>query len=256
MFFILSKTLVFLVMPLTIVISLLLVSVFSKNNKWKKRTFYISFCMLLFFSNEFIANAVMHSWEVEARPYATLKKYKVGIVLTGATIYGLKPDDRVYFHRGADRVIHTIQLYKLGLIEKILISGGIGRLMPTEEEPEAFKFKKVMLLAGIPEQDIIVEADTRNTAESAVEVKKLLAEFKFQESDCLLITSAFHMRRSILSYKKEGLALDSFSTDFYAHKIEFSFDELFLPQLDAMVKWNKIVKEWVGVAAYKLTGYI
>jgi uncharacterized SAM-binding protein YcdF (DUF218 family) len=256
MFFILSKTLVFLVMPLTIVIGLLLVSVFSKSNKWKKRTFYISFCMLLFFSNEFIANAVMYSWEVEARPYASLRKYKVGIVLTGATIYGLKPADRVYFHRGADRLIHTVQLYKLGVIQKILISGGIGKLVSSGEEPEAIKFKKVMLLTGVPEQDIIVEPETRNTAESAIQVKKLLEKLGFQENDCLLITSAFHMRRSILAYKKNGLNLDSFSTDFYAHKIEFALDDLFLPQVDAMVKWNKIVKEWVGVAAYKLTGYI
>jgi uncharacterized SAM-binding protein YcdF (DUF218 family) len=255
MFFILSKTLVFLLMPFTIVVILLVASVLIKKPKWKKRTFWIAFVMLIFFSNEFIANAVMRGWEMEARPFSSMRKYKVGIVLTGATIYGLQPNDRVYFHRGADRLIHTVQLYKLGLIEKILISGGVGRLV-SEEEPESVKFKKTMLLMDIPNNDIIIESETRNTGESPIEVKKILDHLGYQAHDCLLITSAFHMRRSLLSYKKNGLELDSFSTDFYGHKVQFAFDDLFIPQVDAIVKWNKVVKEWVGVAAYKITGYI
>jgi uncharacterized SAM-binding protein YcdF (DUF218 family) len=254
MFFILSKVLFLFLMPFTVISILFVVSVFIRNTKWKKRTFWTAFGMLLFFSNEFIANEVMRAWEVETKPYAQMRQFKLGIVLTGATIYGLKPDDRVYFHRGADRVIHTVQLYKLGLIQKILISGGIGRLN-SDDEPEALKFKKVMLLMGVPESDIIVESETRNTAESAIEVKKLLEQLGFDANDCVLITSAFHMRRSLLSYKKNGLDLESFSTDFYAHERHFSPDQL-IPQIDAMMLWHKIIKEWVGIAAYKITGYI
>jgi uncharacterized SAM-binding protein YcdF (DUF218 family) len=184
-----------------------------------------------------------------------MRKYKLGIVLTGATVQGLSPNDRVYFHRGADRVIHTVQLYKLGLIEKILISGGEGRLVSVDE-PEANKFKKVMLLMGVPETDIIIENETRNTAESAIEVKKILSQLGYQAADCILITSAFHMRRSLASYRNAGIDLESFSTDFYAHPRSFTPLSLFIPQLDAIEKWHKLSKEWVGIAAYKFAGYI
>ncbi len=53
-----------------------------------------------------------------------MKPHDLGIVLTGATIPNRLPNDRIYFARGADRVTHTVQLYKLGLLKKILISGG------------------------------------------------------------------------------------------------------------------------------------
>jgi uncharacterized SAM-binding protein YcdF (DUF218 family) len=255
MFFILSKVLLFLILPLTVTILLLIVSVLLRNQRWKKRTFWIAFSMLVFFSNDFIANEVMAAWEIDAKPFAAMKKYKLGIVLTGSTISGLTPDDRVYFHRGADRVVHTVQLYKLGLIEKILISGGIGSINPVGE-PEANKFKKVMLMMGVPEADIMIENETRNTAESAVEVKRIISELGYLEKDCLLITSAFHMRRSLASYRGAGLELEPFSTDFYAQQRSFSPFDLFIPQLEAFEKWNKLSKEWFGIAAYKVAGYI
>jgi uncharacterized SAM-binding protein YcdF (DUF218 family) len=255
MFFVLSKILLFLIMPYTIVCILFITSVLLRNPVWKKRTFWTAFAALLFFSNEFIANEVMRAWEVEARPFKTMRKYKVGVVLTGATLSGIEPDDRVYFHRGADRVVHTVQLYKLGLIEKIVISGGSGRLSG-EDEPEANKFKKVMLLMEVPEQDIMIENQTRNTGESAIEVKKVLDSLGYRQDDCVLITSAFHMRRSLAAYRKSGVNMEPFSVDFYARPREFGLGELLIPQLDAMVKWQKLSKEWVGMVAYKIVGYV
>jgi uncharacterized SAM-binding protein YcdF (DUF218 family) len=146
-------------------------------------------------------------------------------------------------------------LYKLGLIGKILISGGSGRL-GGEGEPEANKFKKVMLLMGVPEEDILIENETRNTAESAIEVRKILDTLGYRETDCILITSAFHMRRSLAVYRRSGLNLQSFSTDFYGHKRVYYPDVLFIPQLEAIQKWNKLAKEWAGMIAYKIVGYI
>lgn len=210
--------------------------------------------MLLFFSNDFIANEVMRAWEVETRPIASLKKYKLGIVLTGTTMNHF-PDDRVYFAKGADRVVHTVQLYKAGLLEKILISGGSGRLIG-ESEPEANKFRKVMVLMGVPDSAIMIENETRNTAESAQEVKKILEAGSFKASDCVLITSAFHMRRSLGCYRKAGIDLDSFSADFYSSVGDYTIDAFLIPKIEALSIWHKLAKEWVGFVAYKMAGYL
>lgn len=255
MFFILSKTLNFLVMPFTVIAILLLLSGVIRNNRWKKKLFWTGIVLLLFFSNDFISNEMMNLWEVKTKPFKEMRPHKLGIVLTGATVPLLKPDDRVYFQRGADRVTHTVQLYKLGLIEKILISGGSGMLM-NEDEPEANKFKKAMVMMGVPGEDIYIENETRNTYESAIEVKPMLDSLQYRAEDCLLITSAFHMRRSLACYRKAGLWIEPFSTDFYAHRRFFYFDALLIPKIDAMVIWHKLVKEWVGFVAYKLAGYI
>jgi uncharacterized SAM-binding protein YcdF (DUF218 family) len=255
MFFILSKTLNFLVMPLTVVMILLVLSVVIKKDPWRRRCFWAGLGLMIFFSNDFISNEVMRAWEVRAKPFQNVAPHALGIVLTGATLTGLSPDDRVYFQRGADRVTHTVQLYKMGLIKKILISGGTG-LLTSEEEPEADKFKKVMVMMDVPEEDILIENGTRNTHESAVAVKAMLAALDFADEDCLLITSAFHMRRSLACYRKVGLDLEPFSTDFYTHPTVYYPDAFLVPRLEAMMLWQKLVKEWVGMAAYKVAGYI
>ncbi len=120
MFFILSKTLSFLVMPFTMVCLLVLASLLIKNKRWKKLCFWTGLVLMFFFSNDFIANEMMRAWEVKTTAYSDMQPRALGIVLTGVTMSDLRPDDRVYFHRGADRVTHTVQLYKLGLIAKIL----------------------------------------------------------------------------------------------------------------------------------------
>ena len=214
MFFILSKTLRIFTLPLTQVFIFFLLSFFIRNPKWKKRFFWTGFILLAFFSNDFISNEVMRAWEVDPIPFSEMQYFKVGIVLTGTTQSFLKPDDRVYFSRGADRVTHTLQLYKLGLIKKILVSGGSGRLLK-EDEPEADKYRRVLLMAGVDDRDIMLENKTRNTHESAVAVKEMLDSMGVNPKECLLITSAFHMRRSLACYRKVGLDLVTFSTDFY-----------------------------------------
>lgn len=255
MFFFLSKTLNFLVLPLTMVIVCFIASVVIKRQPWRKRFFWAGFILMIFFSNDFVSNAIMRAWEVDPKPFDSLSPRKLGIVLTGTTHSFLQPDDRVYFKRGADRVTHTIQLYKLGLIEKILVSGGTGRLLKADE-PEANKYKKVMTMAGIPEEDILLENRTRNTFESAVAVNKMLDSLHLKAEDCLLITSAFHMRRSLACYKKAGLNIETFSTDFYGLQDKIFLSSILLPSIEGFIIWEKLFKEWTGFAAYKLAGYI
>lgn len=255
MFFILSKTISFLAMPFTVITVLFLLSGFWRNPVWKKRFFWTAIVLLLFFSNSFIANEFMRAWEIKTTAYEDMKPHKFGIVLTGATLSLLTPNDRVYFSRGADRVTHTVQLYKLGLIGKVLISGGTGTLKDTDE-PEANKFKKAMILMGVPEDSILIENETRNTYESAVAVKKMLDSLQLNAKDCLLITSAFHMRRSLACYRKANVDIEPFSTDFYSHPRFFYLDTLLIPSVDAIVLWHKLFKEWIGLIAYKIAGYI
>jgi uncharacterized SAM-binding protein YcdF (DUF218 family) len=255
MFFFLSKTLSYFMMPFTLVVTLLLLSVFWKNAVWKKRFLYSALILLLFFSNDFIANEAMSAWEVETVPYASMKPHKLAIVLTGSTMPFMKPNDRIYFYKGADRVTHTVQLYKLGLIEKILISGGNGRL-GKQDVPEADQFRAAMLMMGVDSSAIIIENGTRNTAESARQVVGILDSLQIPSRDCLLVTSAFHMRRSLACYQKVGLDIQPFSTDFYAHPREVQIGSLLLPNVDSFGVWNKLIKEWVGMVAYKVAGYI
>lgn len=252
MFFFLSKTVPILIQPLTIVIILLLASALVKPTRLRKILFWSGFGLLIFFSNSFVSSEVMRAWEIEATPFEEVGNYDIGIVLTGVTESKLFPGDRVYFSKGADRVFHAFQLYRQGRVSKILISGGTGSLFYAGPK-EALKLKQVFNLVGVPDSDLIVEAESRNTHENAVFSTKIV-NASFNNPKCLLITSAYHMRRARACFRKTGLNVDVFSTDF--HTQERKIGTLIAFDLGGLRKWTILFKEWAGYIAYTVTGYI
>jgi uncharacterized SAM-binding protein YcdF (DUF218 family) len=254
MFFLLSKALNFFTNPLVWVFSCLLLSAFIKKARIKKRLFWGGLGLLIFFSNGFLANEIMQWWEIEPTPFTEIKKkYEWGVVLTGVTINDKEPADRVYFQHGADRVTHTVDLYKRGIIKNILISGGIGRVI-TDARPEADDLYKAMVLMGVPDSVLVIENKSRNTYESARNVKEFLKSKSDVES-ILLITSGFHMRRAVACFTRADIKTDLFTCDFYTFPRSFTPDVLIIPNAEAIHIWHKLFKEWVGIAAYWAMGY-
>ncbi len=255
MFFFLSKTLSYVTLPLVIIVVSLLLSVILRKPAWKKWFFRTGLGLLLFFSNDFIANEVFKAWEMPTVPFSELnKKYEWGILLTGVAKSTAEPKDRVHFGSGADRVTHTVQLYKLGYLKKVLVSGGSGRLIDIGER-EADVIASALILMGVPDSVIVREAETRNTHESALAVRKIL-KGKYTPDQCLLITSGYHMRRSLACYTKAGWPTDTFSTNIVSHKRQYTFDSFVVPSLEALGMWQTVIREWVGMLAYKMAGYI
>jgi uncharacterized SAM-binding protein YcdF (DUF218 family) len=254
MFFFLSKTLGIITNPLVIVGLVFVTAILVKKLKLKRALKIISLGLLIFFSNDFLSNEVMLWWEVAPVPFNNVKKtYTYAVVLTGVTSTDQMPDDRVYFQHGADRVVHAVQLYKMRKIKKVIISGGSGRIL-TEGRREADDIFKAMELMGVPAEEMVIENASRNTYESAINIKAMMKENLEQEF--LLVTSAFHMRRSVACFEKEGFTVMPFSTDFYSHPRYFTPDSLIIPQTGAIQNWHKLFKEWVGIAMYWLTGHI
>jgi uncharacterized SAM-binding protein YcdF (DUF218 family) len=254
MFFILSKILGYLARPLVVIILLFVSSLLVQSKIWKRRLFIAALVSLLFCSNEFISNEVMRLWELPPTPFTEMKKkYEIGILLTGVTKSNFNPTDRVYFQRSSDRVTHTLQLYTLGYIKKILIAGGSGTLL--KRTKEADELSLVLQMMGVPVKDLIIENQSDNTYQSAMAVKKMI-EGVYLPQDCLLITSGYHMRRSRACFKKVGYEVDTFSVDFLSNQRTFTPDVLLIPKIESISTWQVLTKEWVGMLAYKIAGYI
>lgn len=252
MFFIFSKLLAFIITPLIWIITLLLFSLFSKNEKVKKKCLCWALALTLFFSNSFIFDECIRSWELPATQYTELKTYDAGIVLGGLMTYD-QEFDRLQFQRGADRLLQTIELYKRGFIKKIIFTGGSGSVLHPEEK-EGMYAKRYLLTLGIPEQDFLIENESRNTHENAVLTKELIDKSGIK-GNFLLITSAFHMRRSLGCFNKVGINATHYSTDRYAGPRKFEFDHLLIPSPSAIYDWNNLIRELVGFITYKIMGY-
>jgi uncharacterized SAM-binding protein YcdF (DUF218 family) len=255
MFFLLSKTLNYLTQPLMMLALLLTASFFIKNLVWKRRLRLTATFLIILFTNGFITNEIVRLYETPVTPINTINKtYTWGIVLTGVTSVNKPVRDRVYVSNSPDRVNHSLLLYKKGIIKKILISGGSGLLLDGSYS-EARELYGMFRMMGVDSTDLLIEGKSRNTHESAEAVATLLQKIS-KPADCLLITSGYHMPRSAACFKKVNWPCDTFATDTKFHAREFTPDALIIPSADALVIWNALIKEWVGMVAYKISGYI
>jgi uncharacterized SAM-binding protein YcdF (DUF218 family) len=84
---------------------------------------------------------------------------------------------------------------------------------------------------------------------------KPLLEKNFPNGKFLLITSGYHMRRSLACFQKIGIAVTPYSTDRLGGKPKFVFDHLLLPNLHALETWQVIIHEMTGLVMYKVAGY-
>lgn len=209
--------------------------------------------LFLFFSNGFIFNEFMRIWEIDPVQINELtEQYEAAIVLGGAANVERKPNDRLFLNESADRITQAVHLYKAGIVDKIIYTGGKSRLF---EDAEADNDPILLFYTdcGIPKEDIILESESRNTHENASHSAKMLDTSK----KYILITSAFHMRRAAACFEKEGVKVIPFSCDFLTalEKDRFSVS-MFIPSINTIAGWDGIIKELLGIVAYKLMGYI
>lgn len=255
MFFFLSKTLYYFLMPISWVMGILIWALFTKKPRRKRRLLRAGVLLLWLFSNPLIINQLLLIWEYPPTPFQSIDKtYDVGIILTGITNSEKKPQDRVYFNKGADRVTHALRLYRLGKIKKILITGGSFDPEQRLERAESYWLKKFLINAKVPAQDIFIEPKARNTRENALFTEKTLAQ-QFPNQSYLLITSAFHMRRALGCFHKVGIWPTPFSVDFYTHDKGLKLPFSLIPTEAAFHKWYILMHEVIGYIVYKTLGY-
>lgn len=256
MFFIVSKILQFLIVPFHWVVGLMIYALFVKNRARKRKASILALGLLLFFTNSFLFNKMAQWWEVKTiTADEIVRPYKVGILLGGYSSSTILPShDRMNFSGAGNRFFNTYELYRTGKIEKILLTGGSGDVLQKRAR-EAPRVADFLMRIGVPEEDIIVEGESRNTYENAVFSKRILEEQNIN-GNYLLITSAWHMYRAKACFDKAGLSYTPYSVDFASVKDSYRPNKLFFPNPMVIGKWGYFIKEWVGLVAYKMKGYI
>ena len=255
MFFYFSQFLSFLAMPLTLVLLLLVIAIIFTPKSRGRKILGIGILILVFFSNPFLSNLALIAWEPPYKSFEEIPNREFGIVLTGVTNLNKTATDRTFFSKGADRITQALQLYRMGKIKKILITGGQG-LNPTNPYSEAELLKRFLIMTGMPDTDILIEEKSVNTRENALFTKEFLKKNGIAiDQEFVLITSAFHMHRSKKCFDKVGLKTIPFPVDYYSHDLKYDLPELLYPRPEALVNWQVLIKEWIGLVVYRLVGY-
>ncbi|MBK9638880.1 MAG: YdcF family protein [Bacteroidetes bacterium] len=255
MFFVLSKILDFFITPLAWIFLCILFSILLKNKKWKSRLRIASLAILLVFTNPWLISRVMSAWEVPAVNAQKISEpYDVGIVLGGSMRYYDQSVDRVVYSSSVDRLLQALQLYHDKKIKKILLSGGSG-FVNFQDWKESGLIASVLLKSGVPEKDILLENGSRNTYENASLSNDILKDKKYG-TRFLLITSAFHMRRSLLCFEKVNLKVEPFSVDTRSATYINTLDKIIQPDAECLTQWDLLLHEWIGILMYKMMGYV
>jgi uncharacterized SAM-binding protein YcdF (DUF218 family) len=259
MFYFFSKTLYYLLTPAGWLLAALVLALVTKKPVVRRRMIVIALVVFYCFGNAFIINELELCWEYSPATVPLDSTQKVAVVLTGGIINVSKetPDHRFLLSHEADRLGQALYLYKKGAVQKILISGGSGDLpfQTKSVSNEGQLSAQFLVLAGVRSADIVLENKSRNTHENAVFSAKILRE-RFPKSQYVLVTSAFHMRRAIGCFRKEGISVLPFPGAFMSGRRSFMPSEWLFPTEDAFSDSYFLVKELVGYLMYWVVGYI
>lgn len=234
--------------------ALLLLALFGRN-KIRARKFLIAGIVVLYLcSNSFLVDECYRAWEPVTRDYVMVKgEYEGAIVLGGIGDIDLRRQ-KINFGNAADRLFQVLPLYHQGYIKRILFSGGSGSIEFPEKKEGKF-VKSYLLSIHIPDSALLIDAESRNTFQNAVNTKAIIDSLHIQ-GKWLLVTSSSHMPRAIAIFKKAGFKnLDPFITNRHSGNRRFTPDHLLLPNPGAMFSLQNLIHEWVGYLVYKVRGY-
>jgi uncharacterized SAM-binding protein YcdF (DUF218 family) len=176
-----------------------------------------------------------------------------GIVVLGGTIRGTESTARgqTVFSDG-ERAVEAAILAKRYPNARVIFSGGNGSLL-SASNTEAQEAQKLLVELGVDPSRITLEDASRNTDENARFTANLLGPRPAQRF--LLVTSAYHMPRSMGLFEKAGFNVTAFPVAFR------TLGEGRGLQLETHAPRNLetfeiAAKEWIGLVAYWATGRI
>ncbi|MBC7447823.1 MAG: YdcF family protein [Hymenobacteraceae bacterium] len=260
MFFLLSKLLVFVLSPVLWVVVGLGLALAARTPPRRRAWLRATTAALLVLSNPGLANLAWNLWEAPLVPVEGIRpgSYDAAVLLTGITAPARPPYDRVFVADGADRLLHTVQLWRRGAFRRIIVSGGSGAgLRRADGRSEAAELRGILRTCGVPDSAIVLEDRSRNTCENATFTAALLRHRPTlaPRGRLLLITSAFHLPRAAGCFRRAGLPVAVFPAHFYGQPARLTPDALVVPSAAALLGWDRLLHELVGYLTYRLAGY-
>ena len=205
-------------------------------------------------------------WGLEDRAAALtprqLPRADAVVVLGGGLRPALPPRQGVEVAEGGDRLLRGVQLVRRGLAPLLVTSG--GRVSFTSNDPappEAIWARDLAQELGLPANRILINPGSRTTAEEARDIGALGRRRGWTRG--LLVTSAFHMPRSLATFQqRSGLTVVPVACDYqlpdrahYGKPTLGNTLKSLLPDAEALYLSTVALKEHLGLAIYRLRGW-
>jgi uncharacterized SAM-binding protein YcdF (DUF218 family) len=253
-YFILSKTLAFFVLPSNWLILAALagtILLFTKRIRTGRALLLASMLGIVILGLSPVAKVLFYALESRFPPWDATGPEPTGFIILGGSI---DPDisaahDQVALTDAAERLTVVADLARRYPHARIIFTGGNGTLFGRASE--ATYAARLLASFGIPPERIETEARSRNTLENAT-VSKALAAPRPGER-WVLITSAFHMPRAIAAFRNVGFDVEAFPVDWqFATRSDLLWP--FRSFVGGLSYTDSVAREFVGLLSYRLTG--
>jgi len=196
--------------------------------------------VLLVFSNGLVATLLMSPLEYE---YPALHdptrhpEVRTIVVLTGwAADDDVLPLSAKMNSASAFRVLEAANLYAARPDCRVLVSGSVTTARIMHQQLQRL---------GVPDQALLIESESKNTAASAARVRELLGD-----APVFLVSSAGHMRRAMWAFQQQGVRPIAAPTNHMLPRSPWSAS--WTTSATHLQASNLAAHEYVGLAWYRL----
>lgn len=157
---------------------------------------------------------------------------------------------QIELNQAGDRILEMIALARRFPDAQIIFSGGAGELLGSGV-PEADEIARKIEFYGLDPRRIRFENRSRNTWENALFTREMVQPKP--DERWLLVTSAFHMPRSMGVFRKAGFVVEAHPVDFRASGPLDAWQP-FSSLSRGLARLDIAAKEWFGLLAYRSAG--
>jgi uncharacterized SAM-binding protein YcdF (DUF218 family) len=251
MFFILSKLFWFLASPLHVLLLCLGAGLLLRRRAFARPLALFAAAGLALMTFSPLGALLLRPLE-DRFPRPQIATPPTGIIVLGGAVEEAiaRARDQVALNEAAERMTAGAALARQYPQARLVFSGGSGALID-DSVKEAEVAHKLWSELGVPESQMVFEDRSRNTYENAAFTQKL-AQPRAGES-WLLVTSAFHMPRSIGIFRALGMNPTAYPVDYRT----FGTGMDWRPPGDSSLAIRNVevaLREWIGLLAYRLDG--
>lgn len=255
MLFWIKKMISAFLLPLPFGLLLIMLGLLLLITNQAKRTQITSlisgFCIIFLFSFAPISQGLFNHLQNQYEPLMTVPTQITNIVVLGSGLGGKKnyPPNLTLGPGSLSRLIEGIRVYNMVLKNNpnatLILSGGRVYQSPSV----AGKMRNVAVMLGVNPANIALEDGSLDTHDEALFLQKTLGNNPF-----ILVTSAFHMPRSMKLFEALGMrpiaAPTQFSTTGHIPLINY------VPNTSNLQKSDTAIHEYLGILWARMRGYI
>ncbi|MCX7120622.1 MAG: YdcF family protein [Gammaproteobacteria bacterium] len=208
------------------------------------------FFIILLFSFNPISATLVNNLQYRYPPLIYAPSNVEYVLVLGGGVRGGKnyPPNLTLDAASLSRLVEGIRLFKqvqsTNANATLILSGGRVFQSPAV----AGKMRNTAVMLGVNNQNVLLENGSQDTYQEALYLQKKLGDNPF-----ILVTSAYHMPRSMAIFQSMGMHPVAAPTQFLGYRNDLA--RWLIPSTNSLVASDIAIHEYLGMAWEKLRGY-